>query len=378
MSKIEWTELTWNPIVGCSHVSPGCDHCYAERMAYRLACIESKKYKGDLSKVHYAGALNKKKWNGKTEFVESALTKPLHWRKPRMIFACSMSDLFHESVPFEWIDRVFAVMALCPQHTFQVLTKRSKRMLEYFSEPKTKTGNCYAGQVLPEVQFRVHRKAIAMVHERQTGNQGRQLNMWDGRWPLPNVWLGVTAEDHQRANERIPDLLKCPSATRFVSVEPMVGPVDLISYFNPLSCPNCGKVDCPDGYDVLGADVEKLFCNNCGDEVVVDILDPLDWVICGGESGPGARPMNPDCARSLRDQCKEAGVSFFFKQWGKYLPQYQLQSMDENTWRHIDENRIAPKSFGVGYAFKYWPVGKKKAGRLLDGVEHSEMPEVCK
>ncbi len=333
-SKIEWTDQTWNPIVGCSKVSPGCDHCYAERMGNRLAAMNTKGYQNVIEGYWDGHAHVCEGWNGNTNLIESALEKPLHWRKPRMIFVCSMGDLFHESVPFEWIDKVFAVMALCPQHTFQLLTKRPERMLEYITR-----------------EFRGVRTSPPMVES--AGKKMLTENMllmkyWKDfiwldvntsytlAWPLFNVWLGVTAENQQRADERRGDMKKLHDMgwVTFTSVEPMLGEVNM-------------HLD--DNW--------------------------TDWVICGGESGPGARPMKPDWARGLRDQCKEAGVPFMFKQWGKYLPRYQEQSMDENTWRHIDENRIGPKSFCRFGSFKAWPVGKKKAGRLLDGVEHNGFPE---
>ena len=329
MSIIEWTEKTWNPIVGCSKVSPGCDNCYAERMAIRLAHIPGAT--GDqYSDVIGSNMMGGYHWDGKTALVESALTKPLHWKKPRMIFVCSMGDLFHESVPFEWIDKVFAVMALCPQHTFQVLTKRPARMLEYFEMLRT-NDSCF-------ICLQRQASRISKSHAPKLYNNAPVSN-----WPLPNVWLGVTAEDQQRADERIPDLLKCPAAKRFISVEPILGAVDL-------------AYTCFNGSDSFGT------------------MPGIDWVICGGESGPGARPMHPDWARSLRGQCDEAGVAFFFKQWGEWFPRDQ--------WEHNPE-LILPDDNGYATDSKtiildgHCPmhrVGKKKAGRLLDGVKYNEYP----
>ena len=240
MSRIEWTEQTWNPIVGCSKVSPGCDNCYAEKMSQRLARMGStENMEAYTSAIDWSNFDVPLGWSGNTVFVESALKKPLKRKKPTVYFVCSMSDLFHEDTPFEWIDKVFDVMANCPQHTFQVLTKRPARMMEYFAKWKT----------FPDMR-------------------------------LTNVWLGVTAENQEQADRRIPFLLRIPgAAVRFVSVEPMLGPVELKLETGTLK-PETG----------------------------------LDWVICGCESGPGRRPMHWSWAKSLADQCHSAGVAFFMKQ----------------------------------------------------------------
>ncbi len=341
-SKILWTDQTWNPIIGCSKVSPGCANCYAERMALRQAHMEYARLEKHLNQdldakdgiMKYVGVvdISKKAWNGKTVFVESALTKPLHWRKPRMIFVCSMSDLFHESVPFEWIDKVFAIMALCPQHTFQILTKRPERMFEYLDDVKTRINIPAAASAGAGVRVDLNR-------------------FWTAAgWPIKNIWLGCTAENQAMADKRIPVLLQCPAAKRFVSVEPMLGKVDL-------------AYTCFNGADSFGT------------------MPGLDWVICGGESGPGARPMHPDWVRSLRDQCKEAGVPFMFKQWGEWTPSHVAGG-------HISKGQISLSFDGVPYSDYVCAstviddncqgmsrVGKKKTGRLLDGVEHNGFPE---
>lgn len=266
MSRIEWTDETWNPIVGCSKVSPGCDHCYAEKQAYRnLLCLQSDKFNSDSAhETHNAyetacayeysedcddlGVIGAKitksyGWSGATALNVSALDKPRHLKKPRRIFVCSMSDLFHEDTSMVSIDRVFMVMQQCPQHTFQILTKRPMRMLEYLSN-------------LERLGF---------------------------KWPLPNVWIGVSAENQELADKRIPILLQCPAAVRFVSVEPMLGPV------------------------VMG---EDYLCHdgNCAHE------RGLDWVICGCESGPQRREMSSAWASDLYAQCRTAEVPFFMKQ----------------------------------------------------------------
>ena len=328
-TKIEWTDESWNPVAGCSKVSDGCKNCYALRMAYRQAAMGNENYRNVLKqKGIYPAA-----WNGKTVCIESKLTEPLHWRKPRKIFVCSMSDLFHESVPFDFIDRIMAAMVLCPQHTFQILTKRPERMLEFFS---------FTGRI----------------------------KEWE--WPLPNVWLGVTAENQEMADKRIPLLLQTPAAKRFVSIEPMLGAIQM-SY------------DVDDGYSQPWSWLSDDWGNK----------DTLDLVICGGESGTGARPMHPDWARSLRDQCEAAGVPFFFKQWGKYRHGRSWTKDGKIVWMeyaHTCRKEIITPwpyplqkfqaihitDFGnVSQMLHFactdaWmsPVGKKKAGHLLDGKKH--------
>ena len=272
-TKIEWAERVWNPIIGCSVISPGCTNCYAMRMAARLEPMGNARYAG-LTRHTKAGAV----WTGEVRLFKEALTLPLRWKRPRRIFVNSMSDLFHEDVPDEWIDRVFAVMALAPQHTFQVLTKRAERMRAYLTKPG-----------------RWAHVDEAMDHF--------SLDVWntlDGpeRLPLPNVHLGVSVEDQARADERIPHLLATPAAVRWISAEPLLGPVDL-RFLQP--------GDPPVEIDAL-AGTHGVYRPHGGENA------SLDWVVVGGESGPGARPMHPDWARSLRDQCAAAGVPFFMKQ----------------------------------------------------------------
>lgn len=271
-TAIPWTDATWNPIVGCSKTSPGCAHCYAETMGRRLRAM---------GRPEYQDAHDGQGWTGRTVFVPERLSQPLRWRKPRMIFVCSMGDLFHESVPFEHVAAVWGVMAACPEHTFQVLTKRPERMAEFLA--------------------------------RRVG----------GKWPLPNVWLGTTTEDQRRADERIPHLLRCPAAVYFVSGEPLLSSLTL-----------------PADFLALG---------------------PQAWVIVGGESGPDARPMNPAWARGLRDQCRNAGVPYFFKQWGEWAP---------------DPFCMHPDRIGHQFAWgeEVAHLGTRAAGHLLDGVEHREVP----
>lgn len=235
-SSIEWTQATWNPSTGCDRTSPGCDNCYAMTLAARLKAMGQPKYQLD-GEPRTSGP-----GFGLTMHPD-ALDIPRHWKAPRTVFVNSMSDLFHEGVPAEFIARVFAVMAECPQHTFQVLTKRSRRLL------------ALAGSL---------------------------------EWP-PNVWMGVSVES-QRYAFRVDHLRQVDAAVRFLSVEPMLGPV---------------------------ADLD---------------LDGIDWVIAGGESGPGARPVDPDWVRGVRDRCLDGGVAFFFKQWGGRTPKSGGRTLDGQTW----------------------------------------------
>lgn len=265
-SKIEWTDATWNPATGCTKVSPGCAHCYIERsppFRTKHRQFDAKNSSTDV------------------QLHPERLAIPLHWKRPRQIFVNSLSDLFHESIPFEFVDRVFAVMALCPQHAFQILTKRPERMYEYLSRDRAWDGPVNAS-------FDMERAGIIKPFVRDGSGA------W---WPLKNVWLGVTCENQHFADERIPLLLQTPAAVRFISAEPLLGPVDLARYL-----PN-GPFDFKCPLNTLTGD------NPGGDEV-----PGLDWVICGGESGPKARPMDLAWARETRDQCRAAGVPFFMKQ----------------------------------------------------------------
>jgi protein gp37 len=315
-SKIEWTDATWNPVVGCSVVSPGCTNCYAMRLAARLLDKPGSHYHGTTKRVKGNAV-----WTGNIAMApEETLIAPVHWKKPRRIFVNSMGDLFHESVPDEWIDKVFAVMAMAPQHTFQVLTKRAKRMREY-----TNTADRPL-LVMNEIFRRIGPPPIPL--KREDINQVKFLH---------NVWLGVSAEDQARADERIPDLLATPAAVRFVSCEPLLGPIDLedIKMFGGMA-----------RYDGLRYG-EVSYCGK------THRCRGLDWVIAGGESGAGARAMQYDWAASLLRQCQLAQVPFFFKQWGEWAPVYA----------HPDYTKIVMHR-----------LGKVRAGRTLDGYEWNEFP----
>ena len=231
-SAIEWTESTWNPLTGCTKVSPGCKHCYAERMSLRLQAMGQPNYTNG-----FALALH-----------EQMLDAPLRWKKPQRIFVNSMSDLFQQGVPVDFILKVFAVMAQASQHQFQILTKRSERLASL-------------GKRLP----------------------------WE-----TNIWMGVSVESAKYAY-RIDHLRQTGARTKFLSLEPLLGPL--------------GELD----------------------------LAGVDWVIVGGESGPGARPMDPAWAREIRDQCLSAGVPFFFKQWGGKRKSRTGRELDGRTWDEFPE-----------------------------------------
>jgi protein gp37 len=370
---IQWTDATWNPTVGCSVLSPGCKRCYAMRMAARIEAM------GGVGGARYAGLTIPTKagpiWNGTVRLAEDALSLPLRWTKPRMIFVNSMSDLFHESLPDEAIDRVFAVMALAPQHTFQILTKRAERMRDYVETME----RCFHGS--PETFARRWGQAAVDV----TYSPCAAGAIEDVAFPLPNVWLGVSVEDQPNADERIPDLLATPAAVRFLSCEPLLGPVDLTRWTANL-CPNCLHPECS---PTLRADSAEVF-SRCGSFVMETPRSLIDWVIVGGESGPGARPMHPDWARSLRDRCAAAEVPFFFKQWGEWAPgeafgaiedgPVMTRTGDVRDWmkRYVicadRADRLDGHSFTEHATDLVYRVGKHRAGRLLDGVEHNGAP----
>jgi len=268
-SKIEWTDATWNPVTGCTKVSTGCKHCYAERLFPRV-------YGRDMVPIENpAVALANEETDRPREFTDvwlhpERLEQPLHWKKPRMIFVNSMSDLFHEDIPFEFIHRIFAVMAKTEQHTFQILTKRPKIMLKYTTK------------------------------------------LWGS--PLKNVWFGISCENQETADERIPLLLQLPAAVRFLSCEPLLDEIDLREPLNHYPVQTSCRQYVTRDMAIDAGDREFEGSLYSDDEWEQTVPEGIDWVIVGGESGPGYRPMNLDWARSIRDQCTVAGVPFFFKQ----------------------------------------------------------------
>lgn len=302
-TSIEWTDVTWNPARGCSRVSEGCRNCYAEKIASRFSG-KGQTFDGFADTHLFLGPgepLNRKGgWTGKVALVLEKLDEPLRWRKPRRVFVNSMSDLFHEALPDESIAAVFGVMAAAHGHTFQILTKRPERMRRWFGW--IEQGFAGAG---------IGGTRLAPAGPSLTANYIRSCGEWRSlKWPLPNVWLGVSVEDQATADERIPLLLQTPAAERFVSYEPALGPVD----FGQL--PNSGGF--AEGQRYLDA-LKRLAWDCNADGSYVDscaIREGLDWIIVGGESGPGARPFDVAWARSTVEQCKAAGVAVFVKQMG--------------------------------------------------------------
>lgn len=303
-----------------------------------------------LAKRNAAGVAQ---FTGEVRFNEKWVDQPLHWRKPRRIFVCAHADLFHENVPDEWIDKVFAVMALCPQHTFQVLTKRPERMRRYLSDVQAARWMVIEGE------------ARAMGFDPNAMNAAGSERLANKGF-LPNVWLGVSIEDQPTADTRIPYLMKIPAAVRFVSAEPLLGPVDLTRHLDPC-LEHCTHGCCAE---------HEWECYS--------MFDTLDWVIVGGESGDHARAMNPQWARALRDQCAAAGVSFLFKQWGVWLPRShaahlgdEINDLPFGEFHAPDGEWIDCCLCSEGAAdMPMFRVGKAAAGRVLDGVTHDGFPEV--
>lgn len=352
-TSISWTEKTWNPISGCTPISEGCANCYAKRMAQRLRgrC-------GYPADEPFMVTLH-----------EDKLNEPLRMRKPARVFVASMGDLFHEDVPDEFIDKVFAVMALASRHTFLVLTKRPERMRNYILSRGEELLEIGISEWLAEQIFWPGNLiAAAWPIDRRWRRAPADYDgpdlvspedwFWEGEgkpfaWPLPNVWCGVTAENQARVDERIPLLLQTPAAVRFVSVEPMLGLVDLSCYLSWQYHVNLPEEERPRAMAEHWAGMHRL--------------TKLDWVICGGETGPGARPMHPDWVRGLRDQCQAAGVPFHFKSWGEWAPNYA------GCPSYALSQLVSDGNNGV---LKMWRVGAKTSGRLLDGREWNEYPEV--
>lgn len=311
-SSIEWTDATWNPVTGCTKVSPGCDHCYAETFAERWRGIPGHYFENGFD----------------VTLRPERLDQPIRWRKPRRIFVNSMSDLFHDDVPGEYIAQVFAAMGLARWHTFQLLTKRHGRMRSMLNSQvfriqmldaayRMVTGE--SGAVLPA---EVKQAYWARKDEVLQGERDSALE-----WPLPNVWVGVSVEDQKWADIRIPALLDTPAAVRWISAEPLLGPLRLNEW--------------------LGAEAKVA----------------LNWVVLGGESGPGARPMLDNWAREVRRQCEASATPFLFKQWGAWAP-----SPNGNLVSVVDAE-------GHEWPARMFRGPKAATGRMLDGQTWDQYPE---
>ncbi len=325
-TKISWADEVWSPTIGCTRVSSGCDHCYAYAL-HDQRHLAWKRGRWPQAPAQYHQPFSK------VQLLSDRLDQPLRWRKPRRIFVDSMSALFHEEVPDEFLDRVFATMMLTPRHTFQVLTKRPDRMCGYLADEARPV--YWHGKGRSPRDASTASKVLWAAQSMSEASVYCDYPFGDEQdWPLPNVWLGVSVEDQATADERIPLLLETPAAVRFVSVEPMLGPVDLVDpthSANPgLSFQLGGKAhmgewdwlshefaarDDPEDTDLHGAP----FCVTCGNREgnpmhPSEHYPALDWVIVGGESGTHHRAMNEDWVRSIRAQCRAAGVAFFGKQ----------------------------------------------------------------
>lgn len=327
MTKIEWTNTTWNPIRGCSRVSPGCMNCYAERQAIRQAA-PGKPYHGlvQITNGH-------PQWTGVVHFDEKRLLEPLSWRMPRRVFVNSMSDLYHQNVTDEQRDLIYAVMALTPQHEYQILTKRHAEAWDYF--------------FLKNSQYRLFHiwEAIDKIFPTRTEHSiATKERLFEGG-PIPNIIHGFSAENQEYFDKRWDAIGKLGALgfRTMVSCEPLLGPI------------NMGEGRIP------------------------------DWVIAGGESGPGARPAHPDWFRSLRDQCQKAGKAFFFKQWGAWV-KYIDRDKEDPDWRQnytrinrSDSFRILNLEGGCGFhgerVHVMQRVGKKAAGAVLDGETWKQYPK---
>lgn len=394
-TKIEWAETTWNPVTGCSHAgSPGCDNCYAARLA-ATRLKHHPNYKG-LAVMRNGHP----RWTGEVRFNPKELEKPFRWKKPRRIFVVSMGDLFHEDVPFESVADIFQVIADCPQHTFLILTKQPERMKLFFDEwwnpnktdpyiradkkrhrPRLflRQAGCsecshfflgclngrkkwkdeaitpnwrasghedYFGRqdsICDAFRWARHGRGHGVAVEMDNGEISVRQGALDGPFPAPlrNLWLGITAENQQQFDERWEYLKQIPTAVIWICHGPALGPIVY-----------------PPDFLALGKRV---------------------WLVSEGESGPGARPSHPDYFRQDRDQCVEAGVPWFFKQWGNWCPD-DFETVTETgltpkrCWVHIDPF-FKPYDWAYPYNCEQmmWRT-KKAAGRLLDGREWNEYP----
>lgn len=308
-TAIEWTDATWNPIRGCSRVSEGCRNCYAESVAARFSG-DGQPYEGLASFVTIGKGTEQERvvsqWSGDIRFVERHLHDPQQWKQPLRIFVNSMSDLFHPGVTGPMLAEIFEVMGKARQHTYQILTKRPERMYEALKAAST-----------PEV---------ARAFELTTGQ----------KWPPSNWIFGVSIEDQETANHRLPILARCNAAKRMISYEPAIGPVD---------------------FEKALGDARRAIL--------------FDWIIVGGESGHRARPMHPDWARSVRDLCSHLGIPFFFKQWGEHSPVPRKDA----SWLAVHANGEIVSPIRENEFAKMYRVGKHDAGSELDGVEWKEFPE---
>lgn len=353
-SRIEWTDTTWNPMLGCERVSDGCDGCYAIDQARIRAGNPHPRVA-----AAFAGLTERRDgridWTGQVNLLPDRLPQPFTWARPRRVFVNSLSDLFHDAVDEEFLADVFAVMAATPRHTYQILTKRHAR----------------ARSVLSSLDFQALvaarlRQRAAELGDRELAGRARALD--SGGWPLPNIWLGVSIENQKWAQTRIPALLATPAAVRWLSCEPLLGPVDLTPWLKhvQLACRACdpgGPMDWHSGH----------LWGRCRCTCHPAAPARLDWVVAGGESGHKARPMDPNWVRALRDICQAAKVPFLFKQWGEWAPIMFGAGGCRPSERFVGDP-IGP----LEYRQIMRRVGKSNAGRELDDRAWDEYPTVSR
>lgn len=348
-TKIEWSDKVWNCIRGCSIVSDGCRFCYAMRQAHRFN-FEGGPYQG-LTVLTSTGP----KWNGDVTLLPDKLGDPMRWKKPARIFVNSMSDVFHEGVDDSFIDRIFGVIQLCPQHIFQILTKRPERMMQYMNEPGRggKVMEAAAREAFDQdtlVSRHGKLPETAEYHWEASNQLGQSvITVKTGTWPPPNAWLGTSVENQKTFVERMEYLVATKASVRWLSVEPLLGPIDASVVIHP-----------------------------SGWVATAYALANTHWVVVGGESGPGARPMHPEWACTLRDQCNTRGIPYFFKQWGDWSPQ---AANGFTQWPVIEPNKPVllpahPGRQGQDSHQVMVRLGKHKAGRVLDGREWNEYPRI--
>lgn len=342
---ISWTDATWNPMVGCSIKSPGCRLCYAMREAHRMG--ENPKLLGKYQGLTTIAANGRPVWNGVVRLHAPALIQPIRWARPRLIFVNSMSDLFHETVPWTDIDKVFAVVLLASQHTFQFLTKRSAEMRGYMNDPNT--------------HHRVQTAAINFAAENGL-DAGPAMQV---PWPPPNAHMGVSTERQPEANERVYDLVMTKAAVRWVSGEPLLSAIDYtrISLLGRVVPLNWSKRTL-----CLNALTGRVVDERSG-EVMQDGYSVIDGIVVGGENderlgGTIATPLHPDWVLSILDQCETHGTGFHFKQWGSWLP------LKRGYLPHVRAQ--AAVDIGGDWIAHY--VGKKEAGHMLGGKAYQNWP----
>jgi protein gp37 len=371
---IEWTDATWNPLRGCTHVSEGCRFCYAERVAARFSG-PGLPYE-DLAKR----VLGEPRWTGKVRVIWPLIDLPLRWRRPQHIFVNSMSDHFHEGLASHEIASIYAVCVAAVHlrgHTMQILTKRAERAHQLLNEPE------FWGQVNAEASAYVMDNTDPL--DRRRGDARATLDDYGPENPPPGVWLGVSVENQAAADERIPLLLQTPAAKRFLSCEPLLGPVKLDAIQAPRYVPEDHETDwkfsCLETGEYYWFDYGNGI-NDSGDGPYRD--HSIDWVIVGGESGRAARPMHPQWARDIRDECAASGVPFFFKQWGEWTPGENIEYAQKRTetgawfddgWRFQQISPRVSEEMHRDDEPDVWRVRKKAAGAFLDGIEHKAFPE---